>query len=137
MIQALIGPVTGLLDKFIEDKDQKARLAHDIATMSEKHMAEAMALNAQANIDSAKSSSLFVAGARPAIMWVCCLGLLVNFFLMPIAEWAVAVYSPETVLPDLKALQSGELMTLTLSLLGLGGLRTWEKSKGVARENMK
>lgn len=137
MIQALIGPVTGLLDKFIEDKDQKARLAHDIATMSEKHMAEAMALNAQANIESAKSSSLFVAGARPAIMWVCCLGLLVNFFLMPIAEWAVAVYSPETVLPDLKALQSGELMTLTLSLLGLGGLRTWEKSKGVARENMK
>jgi len=137
MIQALIGPVTGLLDKFIEDKDQKARLAHDIATMSEKHMAEAMALNAQANIESAKSSSLFVAGARPAIMWVCCLGLLVNFFLMPIAEWVVVVYYPETVLPDLKALQSGELMTLTLSLLGLGGLRTWEKSKGVARENMK
>ena len=40
MIQALIGPVTGLLDKFIEDKDQKARLAHDIATMSEKHAQE-------------------------------------------------------------------------------------------------
>lgn len=137
MLQALIGPVTGLLDKFIEDKDQKARLAHEIATMSEKHMAEAMALNAQANIESAKSSSLFVAGARPAIMWVCCLGLMTNFFLMPIAEWAVAVYAPDTVLPDLKALQSGELMTLTLSLLGLGGLRTWEKSKGVARENMK
>ena len=34
MLTALIGPVTGLLDKFIEDKDQKARLAHDIATMS-------------------------------------------------------------------------------------------------------
>ena len=38
MLTALIGPVTGLLDKFIEDKDQKARLAHDIATMSEKHL---------------------------------------------------------------------------------------------------
>ena len=37
MLQALIGPVTGLLDKFIEDKDQKAKLAHEIATMSEKH----------------------------------------------------------------------------------------------------
>ena len=36
MIQALIGPVTGLLDKFIEDKDQKARLAHDIATPDRK-----------------------------------------------------------------------------------------------------
>ena len=38
MIQALIGPVTGLLDKFIEDKDQKNKLAHEIATMAEKQM---------------------------------------------------------------------------------------------------
>ena len=37
MLQALIGPVTGILDKFIEDKDQKAKLAHEIATMAEKH----------------------------------------------------------------------------------------------------
>ena len=41
MIQALIGPVTGLLDKFIEDKDQKNKLAHEIATMAEKQMHEA------------------------------------------------------------------------------------------------
>ena len=41
MLQALIGPVTGLLDKFIEDKDQKAALAHEIATMAEKHAHEA------------------------------------------------------------------------------------------------
>ena len=40
MIQALIGPVTGLLDKFIEDKDQKARLAHDLATMADQHAQE-------------------------------------------------------------------------------------------------
>ena len=40
MLQALIGPVTGLLDKFIPDADQKAKLAHEIATMSEKHAQE-------------------------------------------------------------------------------------------------
>ena len=34
---SLIGPVTGLLDKFVEDKDQKAKLAHEIATMGQKH----------------------------------------------------------------------------------------------------
>lgn len=137
LIGNLIEPVTKILDKAIPDKDLKAKLAHEIATASEKHMAEAMALNAQANVEQAKHSSLFVAGARPAIMWVCCLGLATNFFLLPLAEWAVAVYAPDTILPDLKALQSGELMTLTLSLLGLGGMRSWEKSKGVARENMK
>ena len=41
-LSSLIGPVTGLLDKFIEDKDQKAALAHEIATMSEKHAHEAL-----------------------------------------------------------------------------------------------
>ena len=67
-------------------------------------------------------------------MWICALGLFTNFFVMPIAEWAVAIWSPGTELP---ALQTGELMTLTLSLLGLGGMRSFEKTKGVARENLK
>ena len=40
MIQALIGPVTGLLDKFIEDKDQKALLAHELATLADKQANE-------------------------------------------------------------------------------------------------
>ena len=38
----LIGPVTGLLDKVIEDKDQKAALAHEIATMSDQHAQQAL-----------------------------------------------------------------------------------------------
>ena len=67
-------------------------------------------------------------------MWICALGLLTNFFVMPISEWAVAIWAPGTELP---ALQTGELMTLTLSLLGLGGMRSFEKTKGVARENLK
>jgi hypothetical protein len=40
MIEKLIGPITGLLDKFIEDKDQKSRLAHEVATMAENHAQE-------------------------------------------------------------------------------------------------
>ena len=40
MIEALIGPVTGLLDKFIQDKDQKAKLAHEVATMAQRHAQE-------------------------------------------------------------------------------------------------
>ncbi len=40
LLTSLVGPVTGLLDKFVEDKDQKAALAHEIATMGEKHAKE-------------------------------------------------------------------------------------------------
>jgi len=50
------------------------------------------------------------------------------------AEWAVVIWMPDTVLPKLN---TGELMTLTLSLLGLGGLRSFEKSKGIARDALK
>ena len=134
MIQALIGPVTSLVGKFIKDKDQKNKLAHDLATMAEKHALQLAKGQIAANAEQAKHPSIFVAGARPAIMWICALGLLTQFFIMPIAEWITAIWMPEVTLPSLK---TGELMTLTLSLLGLGGMRSFEKSKGVARENMK
>ena len=134
ILEKLIDPVSNVLDKVIEDKDQKAKLAHEIATMAERfHHEQAMA-QSEANVEQAKHPSLFVAGARPAIMWICALGLLTQFFVMPTAEWATAIWAPGVELP---ALQTGELMTLTLSLLGLGGMRSWEKAQGVARENLK
>ena len=86
------------------------------------------------NKEQVKHPSLFVSGARPAIMWICALGLFMSFFIMPLAEWMTAIWYPEVSLPDLN---TGELMTLTLSLLGLGGLRSFEKSKGVARDNLR
>jgi hypothetical protein len=67
-------------------------------------------------------------------MWICALGLFTQFFLLPIAEWATAIWMPGV---DLPKLNTEGLMTLTLSLLGLGGMRSFEKSKNVARENMK
>ena len=55
MLQALIGPVTGLLDKFIEDKDQKNKLAHEIATMADKHSHEIAKSQIEVNKEEAKS----------------------------------------------------------------------------------
>ena len=69
-----------------------------------------------------------------AVSGVACLCFLTNYFLMPLAEWATAIWWPGTQLPEL---QTEELMSLTLSVLGLGGMRSWEKSKGVARNKLK
>ena len=69
MLQALIGPVTGLLDKFIEDKGQKAKLAHEIATMAEKHAHEANMGQIEINKAEAQHRSVFVAGWRPFLGW--------------------------------------------------------------------
>ena len=130
MLQAILGAAGPILDKFVEDKDAKNKIKAEL----EQSMISLQAAQAQANVEQAKHSSIFVAGARPAIMWVCCLGLLTQFFLMPIAEWATSIWLPGTPLPKL---QTEELLSLTLALLGLGGMRSWEKSKGVARERLK
>ena len=91
MLTALIGPVSKLVGKFIEDKDQKNKLAHDLATLASRHAQELAKGQIEANTQQAKHPSLFVAGARPAIMWICALGLLTQFFIMPIAEWATCL----------------------------------------------
>ena len=81
MLQALIGPVTGLLDKFIEDKDQKNKLAHEIATMAEKQMHEQVMGQLEVNKAEAQHRSIFVAGWRPFIGWTCGIALMAYFVL--------------------------------------------------------
>ena len=133
-LTALIAPATKLLGKFIEDKDQKNKLAHDLATMAEKHAQELAKGQIDVNKEQAKHPSLFVSGARPAIMWVCCLGLLWQFFVGPIITWATGIWMPDVVPPQLEV---EGLITLVMSLLGLGAMRSFEKSKNVARDNLK
>ena len=69
MLQALIGPVSGLLDKFIEDKDQKNALAHEIATLATKQAHEANMGQIEINKAEAQHRSIFVAGWRPFLGW--------------------------------------------------------------------
>lgn len=131
MLQALIGPVTGLLDKFIEDKDQKAKLAHDIATMAEKHAHEAAMAQTDINKAEAQHRSIFVAGWRPFIGWTCGVALAYHFVVAPLilfgAGWAGAD------IPDLPQFDMESLMTVLLGMLGLGGMRTFEKAKGLTK----
>lgn len=134
MLQALIGPVTGLLDKFIEDKDQKARLAHDIATMAEKHAHDAAMAQVEVNKAEAGHRSVFVAGWRPFIGWTCGVALAYHFVLHPILLFAMMTFPalpvPATSLPEF---DMESLLTVLLGMLGLGGLRTMEKIKGISK----
>ena len=124
IVSQLVGPVTGLLDKFIEDKDQKAALAHEIATMSEKHAHEALKGQLEVNKVEAAHKSLFVAGWRPAIGWVCALGLFYNVILANIIGIWVDVPEVDTTL----------LVPVMMGMLGIGAMRSYEKVKGVSRE---
>ena len=127
---SVIGVAGKILDKFVEDKDLKTKLNAELKTQ----LVSLDLAQAQANIEQAKHPSIFVSGARPAIMWVCCFALGWQFILAPISSWGLAIWYPVITLP---VLDTQSLMTLMLSLLGLGGMRTAEKWKGVARDNMK
>ena len=130
MIDKLIEPVSNILDKFVADKDLKIKLQHELN--QELHKANMAQI--EVNKEQAKHSSLFVSGARPAIMWVCCLGLFWSFFLAPFLSWLIVASGSTATLP---AIETEGLLSLTLALLGLGGFRSFEKFKGVARNSLK
>lgn len=136
LVGTLVGPVTGLLDKVIEDKDEKNRLAHEIATLAEKQAHEAAMAQSQANTEQAKHPSIFVAGARPAIMWICALAMAYHFIVQPFLVFGLLV-AGITIPTDLPELDMAQLMPVLLGILGLGTMRSYEKVKGIARDNMK
>ena len=128
MLNNLIGPVTGLLDKFIEDKDQRAVLAHETATMSEKHAQELAKGQLEVNKAEAASGSIFKGGWRPFIGWVCGAAFAYHFILQPMIVFGVAVAG--VTIPDLPEFDMATLMPVLMGMLGLGGLRTVEKLQG-------
>lgn len=131
LAQSLIAPVTGILDKFIEDKDQKAALAHEIATIADKQANEQAIAQIQLNSVEAAHQSLFVAGWRPAVGWVCALAMLLNFILIPFINLGME-FAGQDMRLDL--IEMDTMMPVLLGMLGLGGMRSYEKARNVARE---
>ena len=130
MLEALINPVSKILDKFIPDADQRAKLAHEIATMAEKH-AHAIALaQIEVNKIEAASPSLFKSYWRPAVAWVCVVAFAWHFLLQPLLVFGFAVAGITVALPEFDMLS---LLTVLGGLLGIGGFRSYEKLKGLTQ----
>ena len=131
LVSSLIGPVTGILDKVIEDKDQKAKLAHELATMADKLSHEQQLAQIEVNKAEAASGSLFKGGWRPFIGWVCGVAFCYHFVVQPIIIFVVALVGVN--IPDLPEFQMNTLLTVLGGMLGIGGLRTYEKQKGLTK----
>jgi phenylpyruvate tautomerase PptA (4-oxalocrotonate tautomerase family) len=131
MLQALIGPATEIIGKFIEDKDQKNKLAHEIATMAEKHAQELAKGQMAINTEEAKHRNIFVAGWRPFIGWTCGLALFAHFILFPSADVITAYLGYDAV--SYPSFDMDSLMTILLGMLGLGGMRSFEKYKKLTK----
>jgi hypothetical protein len=119
MLSALIGPITGLLDKVIPDADTKAKIAHELATMSERHSQQALLQQIEVLKADAKGN-WFQASWRPLAGYVSVLGMAVNFLVSPIAAgFGIAI--PQA---DMSV-----MMPLLLGMLGISGMRSFDKVK--------
>ena len=121
MLESLITPVSNLLNKFIPDADVKQKIAHEIATMSERHAQELAVAQIKLNTAEAKGN-WFQSSWRPATGWVCVLGFAVNFLISPLAA-GVGVVIPQA--------DTSVMMPILMGLLGLGGMRSFEKTKNI------
>lgn len=136
MWQVLIPAVTQVLDKIIPDPQAAADAklkALELAQKGELAVLDAdlrLALG-QLEVNKAEATTdMFRGGWRPAVGWVCVVGLAYQFILQPVLPWLVALFGAQA--PPLPAIDNETLMVLLTGMLGLGGLRTFERVRGKA-----
>lgn len=131
MIDLLVGPVSALLSRVIPDKTERDKLAHEIATMAEKQAHEQIMAQVEVNKIEAAHKSLYVAGWRPFVGWTCGVAMAFNYVGVPVIETVSVLYGTSLTLDPLDL---DVMMPVLLGMLGLGGMRSYEKRNGVARE---
>ena len=137
VFDVLLGPTFGkIIDKIFPDPQAKTQA--QLALIQAQQAGEFKELEAQlqmakgqtdTNLVEAANPKLFVSGWRPAVGWICALGLASQFIVAPFATWAATLIGHPVIFPTLDL---GTLMTLLAGMLGLGTLRTTEKINGVA-----
>lgn len=120
---SLIDPISTLLDKVVPDKNQRDKLAHEIATMSERHAQEIALAQIEVNKEEAKGN-FWQSGWRPATGWICVSGFAVNFLVSPLLN-PLGIIIPQA--------DTAVMLPILMGMLGLGTMRTIERTKGVGK----
>ena len=115
MIGNIIDKVAGHVDKFTLDKEEKAQLIQEINKAQ-----------IEVNKIEAGQTNVFVSGWRPFIGWTCGVALCYHFVLQPLLMFVfLAIGKPM----EFQVFDMTTLTTVLMGMLGLGGLRTYEKVK--------
>lgn len=133
----LIKPVKDIVSEVVVDKDKRNEINLELQKLvdkaDERYHDELMGQIEVNKVESAHAS-IFVAGWRPFIGWVGGVGLGYSFVLAPFVEFIARAngYTQPMPMPD-----SAQLMTLVLSMLGIGAMRSYDKKQGTSRDSLK
>jgi len=131
LISAVLPSVMEVAGRFLpEDKEKRAAAEREIQAKLTDSLAQVDLAQLGINKVEAAHRSMFVAGWRPFIGWTCGVALMYTYVLQPILVFGLAQAG---YLIELPKMDLGELMPVLMGMLGLGGLRSWEKGKGVAK----
>jgi len=130
LIPQLLPLISGVIDKTIPDENGKAKALQDIEKTLIENASSINLAQIATNQTEAKHKNIFVAGWRPAIGWSCALGIFWLFIGANFAQWGMNMAGIEGEVPTVP---SDVLLELTFAMLGMAGLRTFEKIKGVSK----
>jgi hypothetical protein len=131
LIGAILPSVMEVAGRFLpEDKEKRAAAEREIEAQLTMHLAKIDIAQLDINKTEAAHRSIFVAGWRPFIGWSCGVALAWNYIAQPILVFTLAQTGN---LVDLPALDMSQMMPVLMGMLGLGGLRTFEKYKSVSK----
>jgi hypothetical protein len=130
LIQALLPVASSVIDRVIPDKEAAEKAKREMQLELVNNINDIAKAQIEVNKTEAAHRNVFVAGWRPFIGWVCGAAFAYHFVLQPIFVFALAAYGISLELPSF---DMGALMTVLTGMLGLGGLRTFEKMKGTAK----
>lgn len=137
IIGGILSPVKDIISETIVDKDKRMEINYKLAELEDKlsqRAHEESMGQIGVNLEEAKSDSLFVAGWRPAVGWIGASALAYSFVLNPFMEFIAKVsFAYSGAFPELPM---EYIMTIMMGMLGFGGLRTYEKVKGVERTDI-
>lgn len=135
MLPALLTAALGIIEKVIPDPAQAAKAKLDTLELAQRgelaHLdADVKLALGQLEVNRAEAATdAFRGGWRPMVGWVCAAGLGYQYIARPLLPWFVAVLGLDV--PPLPPLDMGDLITILAGMLGLGGLRSWERTRGV------
>lgn len=126
----IVGPAVEKLLSLIPDPAAKAKAEAEYQRAMLDAIISSDAEQRGINLVEAGHKAFFVAGWRPAIGWVCVAALAFQYVIRPFWLWILAVWWPEAPIPPSL---DGMLWELILGMLGMGGLRSFEKSRGLSK----